>query len=586
MFKNLSKIERNILIGILILSFVLIFFRLTRADLQGDDAHYSFRAIGYFDFMSSDYGQTTPIQWFKGYAPWWTKLSFHDHPPLVFIIQHLFFKIFGVNDFSAKLPFAIAGWCLIYIVFLIGKELFNNKAGLLAALFLALNSNHIWISRVGYLESIVIFFIALCLLFLIKGNKQSKYLIWMGVCLGLAMISKYTAFLLIPIIFIYALINYKNIFKNKNFWLGLILALIIFSPVIFYNIKVYQTRGHADVQFTALLNLPKTDWPILAQRSVLQREAYPTIFFYLFKNLGSYTSWPLLALFFISFFYLLVKLIFVPEFNKQKSYSFLFLVFIFLSFFFIITGLNNSFYITPLNFVTALFMGAALIDVYNQIRHKKILTYVAFCCLIIFSIYFLLFIYNTNHRFDLHESKFLFGANRLENLGFQSLTKFISDNLKGKYAGTISMNFTPLQRYNPNQETTGPWHGKEENRMIYIYDDSTQWFARLWYLERWRLYYFFPFIGTKELSKLTLNKDEIKNQDLVFKDGFYYLKSTQDIQLDKSNSSNNCAAALQDTLDNYPNTEVIELNNETGQAMFKVYKFYDLKPFLACEMFL
>src|SRR4030042_5715050 len=97
----------KILILIILISCLFIFYGLTTHDSMSDESHYSFRAIGYFDYMSSQL-QTTPYQWFEK-VPGWVKLGFHDHPYLGFLIQHIFFKILGVSLLVARLPFALAG---------------------------------------------------------------------------------------------------------------------------------------------------------------------------------------------------------------------------------------------------------------------------------------------------------------------------------------------------------------------------------------------------------------------------------------------------------------------------------------------
>ena len=65
-----------------------IFCRISFVDMVGDDAVYSLRSVGYLDFMFAD-TQTTSLDWFKVF-PAWANLSFHDHPPLLFVIQHIF----------------------------------------------------------------------------------------------------------------------------------------------------------------------------------------------------------------------------------------------------------------------------------------------------------------------------------------------------------------------------------------------------------------------------------------------------------------------------------------------------------------
>src|SRR3989344_1007245 len=96
----------SLLISILILAAFLRLYNLTSADVITDEALIAFRAIGYIDFFVSPY-QTTPYEWFSD-TPAWVKLSFHDHPPLIFLIENLFFKVFGVNVFSLRLPSGLA----------------------------------------------------------------------------------------------------------------------------------------------------------------------------------------------------------------------------------------------------------------------------------------------------------------------------------------------------------------------------------------------------------------------------------------------------------------------------------------------
>ncbi len=62
------------------------------------------------------------------YQPFWEK------PPLFFWFQALAMKIFGMNEFAARLPNAIAGIITLVLVFDIGKRLFNTRFGLIWAL--------------------------------------------------------------------------------------------------------------------------------------------------------------------------------------------------------------------------------------------------------------------------------------------------------------------------------------------------------------------------------------------------------------------------------------------------------------------
>lgn len=58
-------------------------------------------------------------------------IAFWEKPPLFFWLQALCMKIFGVNEFSARLPNAIIGIITLQVLFTVGKRLFNNKTALL-----------------------------------------------------------------------------------------------------------------------------------------------------------------------------------------------------------------------------------------------------------------------------------------------------------------------------------------------------------------------------------------------------------------------------------------------------------------------
>src|SRR3989338_5227713 len=103
------------LLLILVVAGVLRFYQLGLADVITDEVLIAFRSIGYIDFFSSPY-QTTPWEWFSD-LPWWLKLSFHDHPPLIFLIQHWFFQLLGQNVIVLRLPFALAGIFSVFLFF-------------------------------------------------------------------------------------------------------------------------------------------------------------------------------------------------------------------------------------------------------------------------------------------------------------------------------------------------------------------------------------------------------------------------------------------------------------------------------------
>ncbi len=257
---HMSKIRtiiRHPLTWILLLATVLRLWRLGAADVITDEVFYAFRGLGYLDY---DVGltQTSPIQWLDA-RPWWSWLSFHDHPPLIFLIDFIFLKLGGVSLWIVRLPAVIAGVGSVALVYLMGN-LKNRRVGLIASLLLAVSTYHVWISRIGLQESVVIFFFLLISYFYLRWTlDQGKTKSW-GISLGFLWLTKFTGFILLPIIFCHQLIIRHFMKRWKKLVTALVIAIALFSPVIIYNLILQFRFGHLDFQFSYLLGQHPAIW--------------------------------------------------------------------------------------------------------------------------------------------------------------------------------------------------------------------------------------------------------------------------------------------------------------------------------------
>src|SRR3989338_3234503 len=145
-------------------------------------------------------------------------------------------------------------------------------------------------------ESYVIFFMLLASYFFLKN-----YFVWTGVILGLAFLTKYNTFILAPIFLVYLLIYRRDIFYNKKFWLGALLALIIFSPVIIYNYEMYRSVGHFDFQLSYIFGQNTPEWQSAPGKEIGTVGERMQNFI---PRLVATNSWLFLALFAISLFFL------------------------------------------------------------------------------------------------------------------------------------------------------------------------------------------------------------------------------------------------------------------------------------------
>ena len=60
-----------------------------------------------------------------------------SQPPLYFLILHLARWFIGESEWALRLPSAIAGWLCIPAIYLLGKKLYSEREGIMAALLVA-----------------------------------------------------------------------------------------------------------------------------------------------------------------------------------------------------------------------------------------------------------------------------------------------------------------------------------------------------------------------------------------------------------------------------------------------------------------
>ena len=278
---TVMKIRRATLLLLLIMALGagIRFWGLASAELTFDEGLDAFRSIGYLDYLDSA-DQSTPIQWFeKSDLPLWTKFSFHDDPPLFFLIQYFFLSLLGDTLFAARLPSAVAGVASIFLFYLIGRILFRklsvsgtappksifgismaDVAGLLAAFLASISFVLVWVSRLSMLESVSFFFILLNFYYFIRFSENRRYAWHFGLTLGLAFLTKYTTFFLVPTYGAFLLITRSPLLRTRRLYGAILISLILFSPVVIYNLYLYRTFGHFDLQFSYLFHQKTLEW--------------------------------------------------------------------------------------------------------------------------------------------------------------------------------------------------------------------------------------------------------------------------------------------------------------------------------------
>ena len=104
-----------------------------------------------------------------------------EKPPLVSWVTAIFFKVFGENDFSARLFAALCAWGCILLAYFMGRHFRDEKTGLYAAMLLTISLYPFILGRINILDMPLTFFVCLSIwlgyLALQKQNK--KYLLYL-----------------------------------------------------------------------------------------------------------------------------------------------------------------------------------------------------------------------------------------------------------------------------------------------------------------------------------------------------------------------------------------------------------------------
>ena len=159
-----------------------------------------------------------------------------EKPPLVYWATAMSFKVFGENDFSARLFAALCAWGCILLTYFIGKHFRDEKTGLYAAALLTISAFPFALGRINILDMPLTFFLCLSIwlgyLSLIEEKKKYLYYLFYFSC-ALAFLTKG----IIGVVFPFAILVLWLIWigKWRQMWqlfspIGILIFLIVVCP--------------------------------------------------------------------------------------------------------------------------------------------------------------------------------------------------------------------------------------------------------------------------------------------------------------------------------------------------------------------
>jgi mannosyltransferase len=122
------------------------------------------------------------------------------HPPLHYLVTHVFLRCFGQSDFAARLQAALFGSLTVMLVYKAGKTLWGEREGVIGALLLTVNAYHIGYSQEARNYALMTFLALLSLVFFLKALHRKRRSLWLAfaLCTSLSLYNHYFAFLFLP----------------------------------------------------------------------------------------------------------------------------------------------------------------------------------------------------------------------------------------------------------------------------------------------------------------------------------------------------------------------------------------------------
>tara|TARA_Y100000310_G_scaffold345815_1_gene470388 strand:+ start:4351 stop:5862 length:1512 start_codon:yes stop_codon:yes gene_type:complete len=228
---NFNKLKEHLknpytltLIAILILALAirLSYFNINQA-VWWDEAEYLLQAKAWaFGTPNTGFGVVRPI--------------------LLPFLLSFFYKL-GGTEITSRIVILVFSMLSVYLSYLVGKQLFNKKVGLIAAFLLSIFYLELFHTIRVLVDTPGTTMILLTMYLFWKGYYHNrKYLYWFGLVFALGFMLRFTTGLFLIVILLYLLLTeHLRFLKVKELWISGIIALGAMTPYFIWSYKQY---GH------------------------------------------------------------------------------------------------------------------------------------------------------------------------------------------------------------------------------------------------------------------------------------------------------------------------------------------------------
>ena len=339
-------LENKYLALVIVLAALLRLLYLTYAppSLNWDEVSHGYNAYSILKTGRDEWG-SLPLSNFRAYGDYPLALNLYLTIP--------FIAIFGLSEFSIRLPHALLGTLLVASAYYLALGITKSKKiSLITALLVAVEPWSLFLSRFVVQSNLSVFFLTSALAAFFNRQKN-KYLLPISVLfLGLSLFSYHTTRIVAPILLVLGFIVYKPsiieaLKKDLKVKLLTIFCLLVFFLPLPYLLSKPESRARSKVVF--VLNDAAVNKIIeLRQQSrlpgMLPRLVYNRPTYFVGQFVGNYLDYfspqflfiqggtqyqfsvpnrGLLYLINLPFFYLGLYLVFKKAFKREPNFLFL-----------------------------------------------------------------------------------------------------------------------------------------------------------------------------------------------------------------------------------------------------------------------
>lgn len=194
----------------------------------------------------------------------WALLVDGVHPPLYYMLTKLLLPLTGTAEFAVRFLSTAPALLTLPVIYRLGQALFDRRVALLAALLLAMNPLHIWLSQEARMYGLFLLLVTASMLFFWRALQTNRTPYWVGLGLINALLFNVHYFsLLLPAVQLAVILTrLKEYVPQFRRWAATqFLAGLAFLPwLIAMASREYQSFGIGSLQAPSLLDLPLTLW--------------------------------------------------------------------------------------------------------------------------------------------------------------------------------------------------------------------------------------------------------------------------------------------------------------------------------------